>query len=304
MIKPTILVTGADLAPEALALLTDYHIVFAGVKPTESDLVHLCQQHNPIAILVRYGKITKRVMDAASNLQVISKHGSGIDTIDKKSAEERNIKVVAAAGVNATAVAEHAIALLLACAKSIPLLDKRMHQALWDKATHKSIELSGKTVGIIGFGAIGRHFAHIANSFGMKIIAYDAYVNTYPDYVTPTSLNDIWKYADIISLHCPLTEDNRKMINANVLSQCKQGLILINTARGGLIDEQALLDAVNSGKIFAAGLDCFDQEPIATEHIFQQNPKFILSPHIGGVTREAYVNMGITAANNILKHIT
>lgn len=136
-----ILVTGADLAPQALALLEGFEVVYAGKTPVESDLVALCRAHDPAAIIVRYGKVGAAVMDAAPSLKVISKHGSGTDTIDKAAAQQRGIEVVAAVGANAAAVAEQALALTLACAKSVVGLNERMHAGHWDKATHKSIEL-------------------------------------------------------------------------------------------------------------------------------------------------------------------
>ena len=146
--KPALLVTAADLAPQALALLTDYEIVFAGKTPSEDDIVALCKHHDPVAIIVRYSKVGAAAMDAAPSLKVISKHGSGTDTIDKVAAKERGIQVVAAVGANAAAVAEQALALLLACAKSVVALNERMHAGHWDKATHKSVELEGRTVGV------------------------------------------------------------------------------------------------------------------------------------------------------------
>lgn len=135
----TVLVTGADLAPQALDLLKNMEVVYAGKAPTEEDLVALCKRHDPVAIIVRYGKVGAAVMDAAPSLKVISKHGSGTDTIDKVAAKARGIEVVAAVGANAAAVAEQALALMLACAKSVVPLDARMHAGHWDKATHKSL---------------------------------------------------------------------------------------------------------------------------------------------------------------------
>src|SRR4030095_11493994 len=137
--KSAFLVTGADLAPQALALLEEYNVVFTGKTPTENDIVSLCQQHDPAAIILRYSGVGARAMDTAPSLRVISKHGSGTDTIDTAAAEERGIEVVAAAGANAAAVAEHTLALLLACAKSVVTLNARVHAGFWDKATHKSI---------------------------------------------------------------------------------------------------------------------------------------------------------------------
>lgn len=300
MSRPTILITAADLAPQALALLTDYHIVYVGKTPSEDDVVALCREHNPVAIIVRYSKVGPAAMDAAPALKVISKHGSGTDTIDKVAAKERGIEVVAAVGANAAAVAEQALALLLACAKSVPQLNERMHAGHWDKATHKSLELGGRTIGLIGLGAIGLRFAKMVDALGMRVLGFDPFAKNLPDFVQPADLETIWRESDAISLHCPLTDDNRGLLGAETLARCKKGVIVVNTARGGLIDEAALLAAVQSGQVRMAGLDSFAVEPMVAGHPFQHQPGFILSPHIGGVTSDAYVNMGLGAARNAL----
>ncbi|WP_295372557.1 hydroxyacid dehydrogenase [uncultured Pseudacidovorax sp.] len=296
----TVLVTGADLAPQALALLKNMEVVYAGKTPTEDDLIALCQRHDPVAIIVRYGKVGAKVMDAAPSLKVISKHGSGTDTIDKVAASARGIEVVAAAGANAAAVAEQALALMLACAKSVVPLDARMHAGHWDKATHKSLELGGRTVGLVGLGAIGQRFARMAHAMDMRVIGFDPFAKNLPDYIQPVDLATIWRESDVVSLHCPLTDENRGMLNADTLAQCKRGVIVVNTARGGLIDEAALLQAVRSGQVAGAGLDSFAVEPMTAGHPFQGQERIVLSPHIGGVTSDAYVNMGVAAARNLL----
>lgn len=300
MSRATILITAADLAPQALALLADYDIVYAGKTPSEDDVVALCRQHNPVAIIVRYSKVGPAAMDAAPALKVISKHGSGTDTIDKVAAKERGIEVVAAVGANAAAVAEQALALLLACAKSVPQLNERMHAGHWDKATHKSLELGGRTIGLIGLGAIGLRFAKMVDALGMRVLGFDPFAKNLPDFVQPADLETIWRESDAISLHCPLTDDNRGLLCAETLARCKKGVIVVNTARGGLIDEAALLAAVQSGQVRMAGLDSFAVEPMTAGHPFQHQQGFILSPHIGGVTSDAYVNMGLGAARNAL----
>jgi len=296
-----ILVTGADLAPQALALLKGYDVVYAGKTPNEDDLVAMCRAHDPVAIIVRYGKLGAAVMDAAPSLKVISKHGSGTDTIDKAAAQARGIEVVAAAGANAAAVAEQALALLLACAKSVVTLDARMHAGYWDKATHKSLELGGRTVGLVGLGAIGLRFARMADALGMRVLGHDPFAKDLPAYVQPADLATLWAESDAVSLHCPLTDDNRGLLNARTLAQCKRGVIVINTARGGLIEEDALLAAVRSGQVAVAGLDSFAVEPMTPGHPFQGEKNIVLSPHIGGVTGDAYVNMGVGAARNLLQ---
>lgn len=298
--KPVVLVTGADLAEPALQLLRDYEIVFAGKTPSEDDIVALCGQHDPVAIIVRYSKVGERAMAAAPSLKVISKHGSGTDTIDKVAARARGIEVVAAAGANAAAVAEQALALMLACAKSVTVLDARMHAGHWDKSTHKSLELEGRTVGLIGLGAIGQRFAKMADAVGMRVIGFDPYAKEVPGCVRLADLETIWRESDVISLHCPLTEDNRNLINAGTLAACKRGVIIINTARGGLINEADLLAALQSGQVASAGLDSFQVEPMAAGHPFLGVANLVLSPHIGGVTGDAYVKMGVGAARNAL----
>ena len=298
--KPVFLVTGADLAPQAVDLLRDYEIVYAGKTPTEDDIVALCQRHDPVAIIVRYSKVGAAAMDAAPSLKVISKHGSGTDTIDKAAAKERGIEVVAALGANAAAVAEQALALLLAAAKSVVILNDRMHAGHWDKATHKSVELDGRTVGVIGLGAIGLRFARMADAMDMRVLGFDPYATNLPAYITPVDLDTIWRESDAISLHCPLTAHNAKLINAKTLAMCRQGVIVVNTARGGLIDEAALLEAVRSGQVASAGLDSFAVEPMTAPHPFHGERRITLSPHIGGVTADAYVKMGVAAAQNAL----
>jgi D-3-phosphoglycerate dehydrogenase len=298
--KPAILVTAADLAPQALALLGDYEMVYAGKTPSDDDIAALCRRHNPQGIIVRYGKVGMEAMDAAPGLRVISKHGSGTDTIDKVAAKSRNIEVRAAVGANAAAVAEQALALLLACAKSVTGLDARMRAGFWDKATHKSIELAGRTIGLVGLGAIGARFARMALAMDMRVVGYDPYAKTAPAGVELVELETLWKTSDAISFHCPLTDQNRKMLDADTLARCKRGVIVVNTARGGLVDEDALLDAVRSGQVGSAGLDSFAVEPMTAGHPFQGEGRIVLSPHIGGVTADAYVKMGVAAAENVL----
>lgn len=297
--KPVVLVTAADLAPEALDLLQQFEVVYAGKQPTEDDIVALVSQTKPVAIIVRYGKVNGRIMDASENLQVISKHGSGIDVIDQDAAAVRGIAVRAAVGANAAAVAEHTWALILACAKNVPHLDARMRAGYWDKSTHKSVELDGRTLGLVGLGAIGRRVAAVGIAMGMNVLAYDPYANSAPEGVTLVTLEVLYAASDVVSLHCPLTADNRKMLNRETLAQLKPGVLLVNTARGGLIDEAALAEALASGQVRVAGLDSFDVEPM-TAHPFQNIPNLILSPHIGGVSDAAYVNMGKGAAANVL----
>lgn len=298
--RDVVLVTGADLAEQAVALLAGFDLVYAGKAPDEDCLVTLCRQHEPVAIIVRYGRITARVIDASPRLRVISKHGTGIDTIDRDTAAARGIAVKAAVGANAPAVAEHTWALILACAKDVSALDRRMHDGHWDKATHKSLELRGRTLGLVGLGAIGARVAAIGRAMDMTVIAHDPFATAAPEGVELLPLADVIARADVLSLHCPLTQDNANMLNAATLATMRPGAIVVNTARGGLIDEAALAAALKSGALRAAGLDSFQVEPFAAGHPFTTLPNAILSPHIGGVTGDAYVGMGTAAARNVL----
>jgi D-3-phosphoglycerate dehydrogenase len=298
--KPAILVTGADLAPQALALLADFEVVYAGKTPDEDALVVLCEKHQPVAIIVRYGRIPARVMDASRSLKVIAKHGAGIDTIDSKAAAVRGIAVKAAAGANADAVAEHAWALILACAKNVVALDGRMRAGFWDKATHKSLELRGKTLGVVGVGAIGRRVAELGVAFGMDVLAFDPFAKAAPPGASLVGLDELMARSHVVSLNCPLTDENRHMINRASIATMRDRAIIVNTGRGGLIDERALLEALATGKLRAAGLDAFATEPLVGEHHFRAVPNVVLSPHIGGVSEDAYVNMGTAAARNVL----
>lgn len=298
--RPVVLVTGADLAEQAVALLSSFDIVYAGKTPGEDDLVALSRQYQPVAIIARYGRISERVMEASAKLRVVSKHGTGIDTIDSEAAKRRGIAVKAATGANAPAVAEHTWALILACAKNVPALDVRMHAGHWDKATHKSLELRGRTLGLVGLGAIGARVAAVGIAMGMTVIAHDPFAKAAPEGVDLLPLADVIAGSDVLSLHCPLTKDNANMLNAATLATMRPGAIVVNTARGGLIDEAALEAALRSGALLAAGLDSFQVEPFAPDHAFTRVPNAILSPHIGGVTSDAYVGMGTAAARNVL----
>ena len=301
MSKPTLLVTAADLAPQALALLEDFDVKFLGKTPSEEDVFNAATEHQPVAIIVRYSTVSKRAMAASKSLRVVSKHGAGTDTIDKKAAAELGIEVKAAAGANADAVAEHSWALILAAAKGIVKLDSRMRQGHWDKSTHKSLELRGKTLGVVGLGAIGRRVAEIGVAFGMKVLAFDPFAKEPPGGVALSPLETVLGEGHVVSLNCPLTDDNKHLINRASIAKMRDGAILVNTGRGGLIDDAALIEALASGKLRGAGLDAFTPEPLVGDHQYKHVANTILSPHVGGVSEDAYVNMGLAAARNVLE---
>ena len=298
--KPAILVTGVDLAPQALALLEAFEVIYTSKAPDEDELVRLVKEHEPLAIVLRYGRITDRVMDASRNLRVIAKHGVGLDTIDQEAAKARGIAVRAATGANTDAVAEHTWALILAAAKSVVTLDARMHAGHWDKATHKSMELRGKTLGVVGLGSIGTRVAQLGVAFGMKVVAFDPFANAAPANVSLVPLEPLFAQSQVITLHCPLTEQTHHLINRESLGKMRDGVIIVNTGRGGLIDDAALLQAISSRKVHMAGLDAFTPEPLVGDHLYRNVAHVILSPHIAGVSQDAYVNMGMAAARNIL----
>jgi D-3-phosphoglycerate dehydrogenase len=193
--------------------------------------------------------------------------------------------------------------LILACAKNVVQLDERMHAGHWDKATHKSLELKGRTLGLVGLGAIGLRVASTGIAMGMRVIAYDPYAREAPAGVELRQLGDVIAASDVLSLHCPLTAQNANMINAATIATMPAGAILVNTARGGLVDEAALGEALRSGRIRAAGLDSFQVEPFSGAHPFTELANVILSPHVAGVTSDAYVGMGTLAAQNVLDEI-
>lgn len=301
--KGVIIVTGVDLAAQAQEILKGFELIYTGAKPTEDDVLALSKMRQPVAIIVRYGGVSRKVIEATPSLRVISKHGTGIDTIDTKAAQAHGVAVRAAAGANAPAVAEHTWALILACAKSVIQLDARMRAGFWDKSTHKSLELRGRTLGLVGFGAIAKLVALTGTAMGMRVLAYDPFAKGEVAGVELASLDTVLTQSDVLSLHCPLVPENRKMINALSLARMKAGAILVNTARGGLIDEAALANALRSGHLRSAGLDSFEQEPLTAPHAFQNIANCILSPHIGGVTEDAYIAMGTGAAQNIIEVI-
>jgi D-3-phosphoglycerate dehydrogenase len=175
-----------------------------------------------------------------------------------------------------------------------------MHAGHWDKATHKSLELRGRTLGLVGLGAIGARVAAVGVALGMRVVAHDPFASTAPSGVELLPLADVIAGADVLSLHCPLTKDNANMLNATTLATMRPGAIVVNTARGGLIDEAALAAALRSGALRAAGLDSFQVEPFSAGSPVAGISNAILSPHIGGVTSDAYVSMGVGAAKNVL----
>ena len=301
-----ILITGPSLAPEADAVLKNAGYTPVYVPPyTEGEgLARIVAETRPVGILVRMGRVDDAILTAAPQLRVISKHGVGVDNIDLDAASARNIPVIVASGANAVSVAEHAIALIFAVAKQIVPLDRSLRQGRWEKPGFQGRELAGSTIGLVAFGAIARQTARFAGALGMNVLAYDPFapaeVFAAEGVTRVEDLDQLLRDSDVISLHSPLTPETRDMINAEKLALMRPNAIVINTARGGLIDEAALLDALRTGKIAGAGLDSFAREPADPDHPFWAEPRLVATPHIGGVTTAANLRVGIDAAQAIV----
>jgi D-3-phosphoglycerate dehydrogenase len=301
-----VLVTGPSLAPAAVEVLQAAGLAPVYVPPYSGGegLAEIVRESRPVGIISRMGRIDAPVFDAAPGLRVISKHGVGVDNIDVNEASARGVPVIVAAGANAVSVAEHAMALLLAAAKTIVPLDAGLRAGRWEKPGFKGRELSGSSIGLVAFGAIAQQTAVYAKAFGMDVFAYDPFcpAEVFDDagVTRIDSLDALLSRCDVISLHSPLTPETRNLINAERLALMKPNAIIINTARGGLIDEAALAAALAEGRIAGAGLDTFAQEPPAADHLFWAETRLVMTPHIGGVTEAANARVGVEAAQGIV----
>ncbi|PKP70229.1 MAG: 3-phosphoglycerate dehydrogenase [Alphaproteobacteria bacterium HGW-Alphaproteobacteria-5] len=305
--QPRIVILGRPVAPQAMALADEAGatVVASETYLRGADLHAFLAEHRPQGVIVRLGEMTDAAMAHAPDLRIIAKHGVGYDTIDIDAAAERGILVSIAAGANAISVAEHGFALMLGVARRVAYLDARMRAGHWDKPHFLGSELYGKTLGIVGFGAIGRHLAGIAGGFGMDVVKFD------PADPEPSgrgerpvaSLDALLDASDVISLHCPLTSATRDMIGVRELGRMKDGAILVNTARGGLVDLDALAAALREGRIGGAGLDTFPHEPPELGDDLKNLSNLVVSPHIGASTFEAGARVGELAMRQILDAI-
>lgn len=254
------------------------------------------------AILVRTTEITKELLDSSDNLKIISKHGTGLDNIDIMAASERNVLICNTPHVNASSVAEHTIALLLAVRKRLLAADKDIRGGKWNRSKYTSHELGGDTLGLFGCGAIGSRVGEIVQSFGMECIAYDPYVGESDISSEITMVTDkvkLFETADAISVHTPLTEETYHAISTNELAYLSEKGIIVNTSRGGIIDQDALATALDTGELAGAGLDVFTNEPPSPDNSLLEFDTVIATPHIGGSTIEALRQLSVEAANNI-----
>jgi D-3-phosphoglycerate dehydrogenase / 2-oxoglutarate reductase len=268
---------------------------------TAEELLKVAGEYDAIIVRGRT-KVIPSVFDAAPNLKVVGRAGVGVDNIDRDAAKSHNVIVVNSPLATTLAVAELAIGLMFAVAREIPRADSGMKNTKWLKKELEGIELNGKTLGVIGFGRIGAATAQRAAAMGMKIIATDPSLS--PDEIRsrggePVSLDDLFAKSDFITLHTPLTNDTRGIINAAAFAKMKDGVRLICAARGGVVDETALLEALNSGKVAAAGLDVFATEPPG-ESALASHPHVVATPHIGAQTVEAQTRAAGDIANEVL----
>jgi len=240
------------------------------------------------------------VFAAAPRLRVVSRFGAGVDRVDLEAAVRHGVTVTNTPGANTIAVAELTLGLLLALARDLPTAVATARGGGWSRSP--GWELDGKTLGLVGLGRIGRAVAARASAFGMRVIGHDPFVRDVPD-VTPVALDELWATADAVSLHLGLDAGTRHLVDAGVLARLKPGAVLINTSRGGLVDEAALADALRHGALAGAAADAFDREPPVGSPLLEL-PTFLPTPHLGAATREAARRMGVAAARNVVAVLT
>jgi len=265
------------------------------------DLIKVIGEYDALVIRGQT-RVTDSVLEAASRLKVIGRAGVGVDNIDLESAKKHNVTVVNAPTSTTVAVAELAFGLLLAVARDLPRADASMKQGKWVKKQFEGVELNGKTLGIVGFGRIGMEVGRRGAAFGMNVIIYDPNVSEHEleqANAEPVSLQELFAWSDFISLHLPLNVQTRDLLGPMAFSQMKDGVRIVSTARGGIIDETALLDSLNSGKVAGAALDVFEKEPPGLTDLVS-HPRVIATPHIGAQTAEAQSRAAEDIANEVL----
>jgi D-3-phosphoglycerate dehydrogenase len=259
------------------------------------------------ALIVRSAtRVTHELLEAGPRLRVVGRAGVGVDNIDVDAATARGVLVMNTPGGNSVSVAEHAIGLMLAVARRIPQLNASIHAGRWEKSGGVGVELRGKTLGLIGLGRVGSEVARRARAFGMSVIACDPCVTeeaARSSGVDLLPMADILRRSDFLSLHTALNPATEKLIRAETLVQCKRGAILINAARGELVDEMALAEALRSGQLAGAGLDVFAEEPPLKSPLIGL-PNVVATPHIAGSTHEAQEEVGTLIAQQVLSYLT
>jgi len=275
--------------------------VDVNTKLTPEELKKAIKDYD--GLLVRSStKVTKDVIAAADKLKIVGRAGVGLDNVDVDAASKKGIIVVNTPGGNTISTAEHTFSMMLALSRSIPQADLSMKKGEWERKKFMGVELYGKTLGIVGLGRIGTEVAKRALSFGMKVVAFDPYLSFEKakalgiESVSPEAL---FKQADYITVHTPLTDDTKHAISDKQFEMMKKGVRILNCARGGIVDEAALIKAIESGKVAGAALDVYENEPPAKDSRLLKFDKVILTPHLGASTEEAQVNVAIDVANTV-----
>ncbi len=304
MSKPRVLIADA-LSPAAVAIFTERG-VDADVKVglSKEDLEKIIGDYDGLAVRSAT-KVTEKVLAAAGKLRVVGRAGIGVDNIDVKAATSKGVIVMNTPFGNSITTAEHAISMMMALARQIPEADRSTQAGKWEKSRFVGVELFNKTLGVIGCGNIGAIVADRALGLKMKVVAFDPFLSPERALeigVEKVELPDLWRRADFITLHTPRTEKTRNILDAKALATCKKGVRIINCARGGLIDEAALLTALKSGQVGGAALDVFEVEP-AKENALFGAPNLICTPHLGASTGEAQENVALQVAEQMSDYL-
>jgi D-3-phosphoglycerate dehydrogenase / 2-oxoglutarate reductase len=303
MDKPKVLVAD-PISPKGVELLENGGQLLVQVKTglKEADLVAIAADFS--AIVVRsQTKITAKVIEAAKQLKVVGRAGVGVDNVDVDAATRRGVIVMNTPGGNTISTAEHAFSLLVSIARNIPQADASVKAGKWDRKSFEGVELHGKTIGIFGMGRIGTEVARRVMAFGMRAIAYDPYLSPSRARSLQVELfedlDQVLAQSDFVTMHMPLTAETKHIINAERISKMKRGARIVNCARGGLIDEQALLEALKSGQLAAAALDVYETEPPPSDFPLRSLANVVFTPHLGASTAEAQESVGIEIAEAI-----
>ncbi|HHL40500.1 MAG TPA: phosphoglycerate dehydrogenase [Deltaproteobacteria bacterium] len=252
-------------------------------------------------------KVTAHILEAAENLKVIGRAGTGVDNIDVPAATKKGVVVMNTPGGNTVTTAEHAVAMMVSLARNIPQATATMREGRWEKKRFQGTELTGKTLGILGIGNIGAVVASRAQGLKMNVIAYDPFISEEAADklgVRLVSLDECLAGSDFLSIHVPLTPDTRNIINADAFKKMKRGIRLINCARGGIVNEADLLEAIESGIVAGAALDVFETEPPPPDNPLLKHEKVILTPHLGASTREAQEKVAVAVAEQMADYLT
>jgi D-3-phosphoglycerate dehydrogenase len=300
-----VFVTGSGIAAEARQLLQDEQCLVETGDPadTPADLARKLRDFAPDALIVRQGQITADVQDAAPGLRVICKHGVGMDNIDRAHATRRAIPVLFTPDANFESTAEHTLALLLSIVRRIPREDARIRRGVFDKKSYDGLELAGKSLAVVGYGKIARRVCELVAPFRVSVRVYHPSnrPEPLPPHVTKVDrLDDLWPSADLVSLHCPLTPETRRLVNRDTIARMPRGVHIVNTARGALVDEADLIMALRDGHVAGAAIDVFEEEPPPANHPFFGLDTVIFSPHVGGMSDNSVLNMGLESARHVL----